>query len=80
MALPRLIDSGDVEKKAAREINQRIRVLGIDLAELGDDSPVEFLCECGCMGRVALTPDEYDAAGGALIEGHEATPIRNSHV
>ena len=59
-----------MEKNVSGEINQRIRALGIDLAGLGDPSGVEFLCECGCMGRVRLTPVEYDAARGAWIEGH----------
>jgi hypothetical protein len=59
-----------VLQKNVLEINQRIRALGVDLAEIGDPSPVEFLCECGCLARVAMTPAEYDEAGGALIEGH----------
>lgn len=57
-------------QKSVREINQRIRALGIDLAQLGDPSAVEFLCECGCMERVEMTPAEYDAEGGAWLEGH----------
>jgi hypothetical protein len=63
-----------VPLKRVREINQRIRALGIDLGEIGDPSPVECLCECGCMGRVAMTPAEYDEAGGARIEGHSHRP------
>ena len=57
-------------QKSAKEINQRIRRLGVDLAQLGDPSPIEFLCECGCLERVTLTPHEYDTAGGAWIDGH----------
>jgi hypothetical protein len=31
---------------------------------------LDFLCECGCMGPVRLTLDQYVAAG-ARLPGHE---------
>jgi hypothetical protein len=54
--------------RVARETNAHIR----QLAEaLRDESPVGFFCECGCMAIVLVTVAEYDAAGGAWVEGHQ---------
>jgi hypothetical protein len=38
---------------------------------LRDEAPVGFYCECGCMGIIMATIAEYDAAGGAWVEGHQ---------
>jgi hypothetical protein len=51
----------------AREANSHIRQLA---KSLRDETPVGFFCECGCMEIVMATIAEYDAAGGAWVEGH----------
>jgi hypothetical protein len=55
----------------ARETNGHIRQLA---KSLRDEHPVGFFCECGCMEIVLVTIAEYDAAGGALLGGHEPVP------
>jgi hypothetical protein len=37
--------------------------VGRALAE-GDESPLDFLCECGCDGRVSLSVLRYENEGG----------------
>ena len=52
----------------AREANANIRQLA---KSLRDERPVGFFCECGCMEIVMVTIAEYDARGGAWLEGHK---------
>jgi len=54
----------------ARETNAYIRQLG---RALRDEHPVGFFCECGCMEIVLVAIADYDAAGGAWLEGHQPT-------
>jgi hypothetical protein len=35
-----------------------------------DERPIGFFCECGCMALATATLTEYEAQGGAWIEGH----------
>jgi hypothetical protein len=57
---------------AARQANVNIREVAAMFTMFGDDEPVEFLCECGCIERVLMTIAEYDARGGAVcIQGHQ---------
>jgi hypothetical protein len=37
-----------------------------------NERPIGFFCECGCMGFAEVTLDEFEAAGGAWLEGHKA--------
>jgi len=54
----------------ARETNAYI----LQLAKaLQDERSVGFFCECGCMEIALATVAEYDAAGGAWVEGHKPT-------
>jgi hypothetical protein len=50
-------------------VNSKIRAVAGDFHGL-DDSPIEFLCECGCREQVVMTVEDYDSAGGAWLEGH----------
>jgi hypothetical protein len=50
-------------------VNRKIRDAAADFGRL-DDCPVEFICACGCGEELVITIEEYDAAGGAWIEGH----------
>jgi hypothetical protein len=34
---------------------------------------IGLFCECGCMGELAMTREDYDTAGGAWLEGHAPT-------
>jgi hypothetical protein len=52
----------------ARETNANIRQLA---KSLRDERPIGFFCECGCMAITMATIAEYDATGGAWLEGHE---------
>jgi hypothetical protein len=52
---------------AAHSVNARIAQLG---RAAGDEWRFDFLCECGCFGKVQLTVAEYLAAGVALLPGH----------
>jgi hypothetical protein len=54
----------------ARETNAHIRQLA---KALRDERPVGFFCECGCMEITLATIAEYEAAGGAWLEGHRPT-------
>lgn len=60
----------------AREVNAHILALE---ARLDDESflardpyrhLIGFFCECGCGQLVALTRADYEANGGAWLEGH----------
>ena len=61
----------------AREANAHILALDASLYEISvhalgpDPEPIDFFCECGCMGRVASTCAEYERNGGAWLKGHE---------
>ena len=62
----------------AREVNAHILALEARLTDerfLARDPRIHligFLCECGCMGIVAVTRHAYEANGGAWLEGHSA--------
>jgi hypothetical protein len=56
----------------ARELNLQIREIGQSLTQPADaDEELTFFCECGCLAPVKLTIAAFDAAGGALVQGHE---------
>jgi hypothetical protein len=57
----------------AREVNGHILALVHRVGAhvwLDQDRQVGFFCECGCMGVASTTLAEYEAGGGAWIEGH----------
>jgi hypothetical protein len=54
-----------------RETNAHIRQLA---KSLRDETPVGFFCESGCM-EIVMAIAEYDAPGGAWLEGHRPTEI-----
>ena len=60
------------ERALLRELNTGIRELGG--RGIADDHRFHFLCECGCWGELELTLQEFDCAGGAMIDGHDAPP------
>ncbi|HEX3237559.1 MAG TPA: hypothetical protein VHQ99_04040 [Gaiellaceae bacterium] len=58
----------------AREVNAHILTLIHRIGAhvwLDQNRQVGFFCECGCMGVAPTTLAEYEAGGGAWIEGHE---------
>jgi hypothetical protein len=58
--------------QAARAANSHILALEDLLAPRGgDEQEIGFFCECGCLGVVAMTRAEYEAAGGAWLAGHK---------
>lgn len=57
------------EEEFAREVNRHIRAAAEQLGA-GGESPVNFVCECGCMSRVTSTLMAYQAADGAWLESH----------
>jgi hypothetical protein len=71
-------DPGQDRAGLAWEVNRRI----LDLESRLDDERflardparhlIGFVCECGCLGIVAITHSEYESRGGAWIEGHES--------
>ena len=52
----------------ARALNREILEHGRRLPEGGD--ALTFYCECGCLRLVRLPLASFEAADGALIEGH----------
>jgi hypothetical protein len=73
---------GDSERgtkgNLARELNQHIREIGRSLTERDDASEeLTFFCECGCLEPVQLTLEVFDAAPGALREGHSRPEDRS---
>jgi hypothetical protein len=65
-------DSSALAADIARQANAHIREMALELdALVPDERPFGFFCECGCMGTAAVTLTDYDAQGGAWIEGHE---------
>ena len=59
-----------MDPKIARELNQQIRLIAERLPG-GVGHKYGFSCEDGCEGIVPLSLAEYDAAGGAWLEGHK---------
>jgi hypothetical protein len=55
---------------AAREANGHILALE-ELLGGRHEREIGFFCECGCMGVVAMTKAQYEAADGAWLEGHQ---------
>jgi hypothetical protein len=66
--------------ETARAVNLRVYQLSAVFTESsGEEGPVDFLCECGCMSFVPLPASRYDADGGAWLEGHRiVTPLRKA--
>lgn len=58
-----------VEAEFARELNRHIRAAAEQFGA-GAELPVNFVCECGCMGRVTSTLAAYEAGDGAWLEVH----------
>jgi hypothetical protein len=55
----------------ARELNTHIRAIGSSLTEAADAcEELTFYCECGCLSPLHPALTAFDAAGGALREGH----------
>jgi hypothetical protein len=69
---PAAAKDGELPKRAA-PARELIRNAGERLTD-GDDSPLEFYCECGCWQRVELTITAYDAVGDQPVyrQGHQA--------
>jgi hypothetical protein len=67
---------GHVRAATARTVNERIREIAGELeARLPVSAPYEFLCSCGCFGRLRATVDEYDElSGDLLLPGHSLQP------
>ena len=69
-------DVGESPRSASRidlagEVNRRIREIDRSLDVTADPSEtLTFFCECGCFAAVSLTAREFDAAGGAWLDGH----------
>ncbi len=61
----------ETDKRVARDVNQRMTEVGRALADEGEEPLLDFLCECGCDGRVSLSVLRYENEGGAWIPGHE---------
>jgi hypothetical protein len=57
------------EAEFARELNRHIRTAAEHLGA-GDELPVHFVCECGCMRRVTATVAAYEAADGIWLDAH----------
>jgi hypothetical protein len=63
-----------------RQVNERIEEIN---QKLGDDSPSDFLCECGdddCTAPVSLTIAEYEDVRSepthfAIANGHEIIDV-----
>jgi hypothetical protein len=63
-----------------REVNERIEEVN---EKFGDDSPADFLCECGdddCTAPISMTLAEYeevrsDSTHFAIAKGHEAADV-----
>lgn len=59
------------KSELARELNAQIRDIAAELAQPEDFSEeFTFFCECSCLRPIKLTLSAFDAAGGAVIEGH----------
>jgi hypothetical protein len=57
--------------EVARDINRRV----LETAAVFDDHadnhvPFDFVCECGCLERVTISPARYLTLGGAWRDGH----------
>jgi hypothetical protein len=57
-------------RAVAHEINERIRALAVSFGN--PESPVDFLCECGCFEWMHASPAAYDRLDGKplLARGH----------
>ena len=58
--------------RAARAVNLRITQIA---CEARDGWHFDFLCECGCFGKVRLTVEEYLSRGEAHLPGHRERPV-----
>ena len=59
--------------QAASDTNAHILALEATLGGR-EGREIGFFCECGCLEVVTMTRAEYEAAGGARLEGH-APPV-----
>lgn len=58
--------------EAARAANSHILALEEQLVpRRRDEREIGFFCECGCLGVVKMTRAQYEAAGGAWLNGHK---------
>jgi hypothetical protein len=68
-------ESAELTERTAlvRRLNAEIREASERLPD-GDDSPLEFYCECGCWQTVELTIAAYDSLNGkpVYLPGHPA--------
>lgn len=61
----------------ARQVNAHILALEARIREMGlrtrtpDEDAIGLLCECGCLGVVAVQRGVYERGGGAWLEGHK---------
>lgn len=51
-------------------LEARIREMGLRTRPPGEDL-IGLLCECGCLDIVSMNRNDYEAQGGAWIEGHK---------
>jgi hypothetical protein len=59
------------EADLARELNGEICRVGRSLPGMTEGSEeLTFYCECGCLDPVHLSIANFDALGGALLDGH----------
>ena len=66
-----------------RDVNERIRALNADFAEISD--VVDIVCECGridCIERIEMPPAEYEALRSdptlfAIVAGHEIADVED---
>jgi hypothetical protein len=71
----------DKPSSAAAEIAREANAYILDLearfpevsahARVADEDLLHLFCECGCMGLVGSTQADYEANGGAWLEGHK---------
>jgi hypothetical protein len=67
-------ETANAGSEVAREINTRVLETAAILdgkAPADNAEPLDFVCECGCLGRIAISPSAYLTNGGAWIHGHK---------
>jgi hypothetical protein len=58
----------------AQAVNERIYEI---VVRYGEDVEIDYLCECGCMRIVTLSPHEF-VAHGAVCDGHARPSVANA--
>ena len=67
-------DTASAKVEVARDVNRRVLETAAvfdDLIPADNPEPFDFVCECGCLERVSLSPAAYVANGGAWRDGHQ---------